>query len=863
MRVDRKKMTFLLLMISSALSVGTPVATARDYFDPALLSLGGSLHTVTDLSAFETAGSTPAGTYRVSLRVNQRDYGEVDIVFSADKQGEVKPELTPDLLSTLGVNTSALPAFAGRPLHQSVGDLTALIPDARVTFDFPQQRLELSIPQVALKPSAAQTTDPSQWDQGMSALLLNYTFNAGQRRQTLSTDGATNENSNVFLGLRGGLNWQAWRLRSDMTYTRNENRDGSSDRQRFQTNRFSNTALQRDIQSWRSDLLMGESQSGNDVFDSIPFRGVKLNSNEEMLPVSLRGFAPEISGIAQSNARITVSQNGNVVYQTYVAPGPFRITDLYQTGLGGNLTVTVTEADGSVRTWQQAFSALPVMQRPGGLKYEVTSGRYNGGITTRSREVQFALGTLIYGLPHNITLYGGGLLAEKYLATVLGSGLSLGHFGALSADVTVSNAELDEQTQRGQSYRIRYAKSLLTTGTSVDLTAYRYSTQHYASFADFNNSGYTLRAGERPWALARQRSDFQVRVSQQLGQYGSLFVSGARSDYWGDEQTNNTLSAGYNTGWRGMSFGLAYSIDRRHSEGEWPTNRQLAFNMQVPFSLLSSASAVSRSYANYQMSRDNQGRVRQQAGISGTAAQERLSYSVTQSWNNHSQSSNDSTVRNLNLGWQSHQGTASVGYSQSHQFNAFNVNANGGMLVHANGLTLSQPLGASSALISAPNAAGVQVMNGGIRTDSKGFAVVPYLSAYQNNTLSLNPATLPDDVDLSRNSANVIPTKGAIVAATFATRTGYQALISLVRTGETVPFGSLVTLNHPAGEVNSGIVGDAGQVYLSGLPERGVLTASWGREAGQQCQATFDLSTTQPPTHNPVRMLTARCQEES
>lgn len=54
-----------------------------------------------------------------------------------------------------------------------------------------------------------------------------------------------------------------------------------------------------------------------------------------MLPSSMRGFAPEINGIAQSNARITVSQNGNVVYQTYVAPGPFSIKDLYPTGSSG------------------------------------------------------------------------------------------------------------------------------------------------------------------------------------------------------------------------------------------------------------------------------------------------------------------------------------------------------------------------------------------------------------------------------------------------------------------------------------------------------------------------------------------------
>lgn len=57
-----------------------------------------------------------------------------------------------------------------------------------------------------------------------------------------------------------------------------------------------NTYLQRDIHALRAEVLAGESSTGNEVFDSIPFRGIKLNSSEEMLPNSLRGFAPEISG---------------------------------------------------------------------------------------------------------------------------------------------------------------------------------------------------------------------------------------------------------------------------------------------------------------------------------------------------------------------------------------------------------------------------------------------------------------------------------------------------------------------------------------------------------------------------------------
>ncbi|WET17096.1 fimbria/pilus outer membrane usher protein [Yersinia intermedia] len=80
-------------------------------------------------------------------------------------------------------------------------------------------------------------------------------------------------------------------------------------------------------------------------------------------------------------------------------------------------------------------------------------------------------------------------------------------------------------------------------------------------------------------------------------------------------------------------------------------------------------------------------------------------------------------------------------------------------------------------------------MNGNVRTDSRGYAVVPYLSNYQNNNISLNPATLPDNVDMAKSSLNVYPTKGAVVMAKFDTRVGYQALVTLRRGKATFRLG--------------------------------------------------------------------------
>lgn len=848
---------FSLMMSSSMSSVN-----AKDYFDPSLLLLGGGTSEIADLSAFETPGQIPPGTYLVNVYVNQDDFGQHSITFKLNSMQKAYPQLTPEFLNKIGVNTAAIPKISELKKDVAVEDLASAIPESKVQFDFAQQRLDISIPQIAMQPKATGYVDPALWDEGVPAFLMNYTLNGGRNWQTAQENSANSnsEQTNLFANLSGGVNVGAWRMRSDMVYNYNK-MDGNHSQSEHNTE-FNNIYVQRDIQSLRSEILAGETSTENDVFDSIPFKGIKMNSSEDMLPTSLRGFAPLITGIAQSNARVTVTQNGNTVYQTFVPPGTFRIDDLYQTGQGGDLTVTITEADGSVRTQHVAFSSLPLMQRSGGLKYEVTGGQYNGGITVNSREADFALATLIYGLPHDVTLYGGSLFAKDYTSFVFGSGLSLGAFGALSADITTSNTKLTESdpSQRGNSYRIRYAKNLLETGTSVDLTAYRYTTENYYSFSDFNNTGYHLKDNQVPWALARQRSTFQVRLSQQLEEYGAIYLTGSRSDYWGNEQVNNTLSAGYNNSFKGVNYNISYSIDRIKGDSDWPQNRQMSFNMQIPLNLFSRSSFANHSYASYQMSHNNKGQVQQQTGVNGTALDDRLSYNVMQGWSNSKDINSSSTV---NMGYQGSQGSANVGYGYSDQYRSLNMSVNGGVVMHPEGITFGQMLGNSVAIVSAPDASDTSVMNGNIETDWRGYALVPYLSNYQNNTISLNPATLPDDVDVTQSSTNVYPTKGAVVMAKFATRVGSQALITLTKDGIALPFGTLVSVDGENGTDNTGIVGDAGQVYLSGLPEKGSLSAKWGNSVSQQCLVAFNLKGHPVISkNNPVRTLNLQCKNK-
>lgn len=827
-----------------------------DYFDPAMLDsqLGIDPGQI-DLSQFAKDDSVPTGKFAVNVLVNRNNLGDQVISFVPDADGKTVPGLTPALLESWGVNIKAINKLSILPPDTVITDLAAYIPDSRIQIDIAGLAMQVSIPQIAMTDKAEGFIDPSLLDDGIPAIFFSY-FVSGSRSRNDTPGTGTNTSDSTFATVQSGINLGAWRARSSASYSQSH----ASGNTVSDTN-FSNTYIMRAFNQLNSVLTLGETISSADVFDSIPLRGGKLGSDEQMLPSSLRGFAPEVSGIATTNARVTVRQNGYVVYQTYVAPGPFSLKDISPSGNTGDLDVTITEENGTEKTFTVAFSSLPVMLRPGGMKYEVVAGQYNGGMTEGNKKSTFASATGIYGLPNNITLYGGVLAAESYLSAVGGAGISLGVFGALSADMTHASAEFDGDTgqKKGQSYRLRYSKSMTTTGTSVDLTALRYSTRDYFSFADFNNHDYRLKDGVSPWLNQRQRSSFTTSITQSLGDYGSLYLSGSIYDFWESASEVRQISAGYNGSYKSVNYSLNYSIDRVKSENSWPENRQLSVNISIPFSIFSNNSLARDISSTYSYSQDNNGRVSQQAGLSGSALDNRLTYGVSQSHTNKGQGNSGNVYTN----YSGNKGTVSLGYNYNKDYRSVNGSVGGSLVIHSGGFLAGQNLGSSLAIIEAPGAGGTYISNQNGIINGGGYGLYPYVSPYNANIISLDVNTLPDDVMLNETTKTIYPTAGAVVKVKFDTKIGYQVIINLKRRdGTMIPFGAVATVaDSRAGEENGGIVGDNNQLFMSGLQESGSLNIGWGNGQKQQCRVSFtDIGKLPVSPGQPIRVFNAVCE---
>ncbi|EBI9057209.1 fimbrial biogenesis outer membrane usher protein [Salmonella enterica] len=812
-----------------------PGVYARDWFNPALLSIGGVSAPqagVADLSSFENGGQAP-GTYRVSLWVNGERVDEKDVPFVTGPDGQLVPAMTRKAYEALGVRPDASPAFAALPEDAVVKNLQQVLPASTTTFRFSDQRLDITVPQIMMRRRARGEVDPALWDQGIPALLLDYMV-TGNRTRDLSGSHIPATDS-LYGNFRGGANLGPWRLRSYAVYNRSQSGNGPSQSEFH----VISTYLKRNVASVRGELTVGDASTPSDVFDSVQFRGVQLASDDAMLADSLRGFAPVIRGVADTNAQVTVRQNGNIIYQTYVPPGPFEITDIYPSALSGDLEVTVRENNGREHRFTQAYSSVAVMQREGQMKYAMTAGRLRLSGQGDLHEAKFVQGTLIYGLPHDLTVYGGMQVAASYLAATAGVGVGLGSLGAMSVDITQADATLPSgRKTQGQSYRVRYSKSMVETGTTLSLAAYRYSTQGYYSLQDAASEDRTVTGRGND----HLRSEMDLTVSQSLGAWGSLYTSGTQREYWntgrGKEQT---WMLGYNVSLKGVSYGISYS--RTHDTCRDDDDSRLYMSVSVPLSRWLPGNDTlyqSRSMnANYSYSTDQDHHTTHQAGISGTALEDnRLSYSLSETLQNQSGQRNS---MGASLTYTGRDGVLQAGYNRSQSQSQINYGLSGGILVHPYGVTLSQPMGETLALVRAPGASGLKVQNQtGLSTNLFGYAVMPFLTPYRRTDISLDPSGLDDTVSLSQTSRSVVPTRGAVVLADYRTEQGRQVLMTLRRPdGKPVPFGAVAALKQQ--KDNTAIVGDNGQVFLTGLPDEGELIVQWGDGTGRRCQVPYRL----------------------
>ncbi len=783
---------------------------------------------VTDAAPVENTGdkdSIAARIREVEIFVNGRFVEQTAIDFVQNAGGRLIPCLTPGLLIHAGVLPNAIRESETLP-RKTCLTIDDAITGSSATLSTDGTGLNLNIPHNLMRSIPRGWVDPADYDPGITIGFVNYQANQYHAKDRT---GKKPEENASYVSLTGGVNYGLWRFRQQANWSRS-NIDGSD----WNVVR---SYVQRALPELNSELTMGESSTSGSLFPGFGYRGVQLASDDRMLPDSMLGYAPVIHGIARTNARVEIHQNGNKIYETSVAPGAFEINDVVPPSGNGDLDVAVIEADGTASRFNLPYPATPMSLRPGISRYSAVIGT----ATNVGDDDPFGEFTFQRGLNNAVTGYGGLRLAEGYSGLMLG-GVHAGWLGAVGVDATYSHAELPDENPAGWMVRTSYGRTFQPTRTSVSILGYRYSTEGFRNLSDV----FGLREAHRKgtdWRSSTygQRTRLEASINQSLADYGSLYLSGSTQEYH-DRGRDTRYQFGYSTKLRNI-VNLTMSLARQRTAPYYSVaNKYYAAKDETTF-LVTLSFPFDTRYGNNASSFSSSvnhtrgtGSIYQSAFAGALDKEGSLNYGLNLDYDQAK--SQKAVSANVQKRFQSAQAGLSASGSKTYTQAAANIS--GSIAVHGGGVTMGQPLSDTFALVEAKEARGSRLSDSkGIAIDENGYALLPSLKPYRYNSIALE-----------KNEANatpgirqrVVPYAGAAVKLNL-TPYGKEILIrAKLPDGRPIPPETQVfnERNEPVAKVS-----DTGEIRLRCDTTRGLLTLRWGEDRQQSCSLRYRLKHSQ------------------
>lgn len=763
-----------------------------------------------DLSQFKDKSRVAPGNYFVTVSINKTSLANGWQLAWQKKNDTTEVCIPADLADTFGLDDkfrSTLTENAG------CVDFSAL---PQIHFEFIQQTqtLEVTIPQAWLLYRATNWMPPATWDNGVFGALLDYNLFASRYQPD---EGSSSDNVNTYG--TAGANLGAWRLRGDYQYALNRTDEGSQSE-----GRLSRAYLFRPLPTFGAKLTLGESDFQSDIFDGFSYTGASLVSDERMLPWSLRGYAPQITGIAQTNATVTVSKSDRIIYQTNVPPGPFVIQDINQS-VQGTLDVKVVEEDGRASTFQVAAASVPFLTRKGQVRYKLSGGKAREDSSHRIESDAFLSSEFSWGIMSQTSLYGGVLNSgNDYRSLAAGIGQNMDVLGALSFDVTQATSQLtgkDQQT--GYSYRINYSKRFDTTGSQLTLASYRYSDSHFLSYARFLENEQDNQETEKQ-TLSITASQYIPALSL------NLYLGMLRQTWWDrSPSTTGTLTAGYNFDFgRWKNLGVTVSWSKTHYQDQ-SDDTQAYLSLSIPLD--------PEHRLNYDL-RNNSDNTRQT-----------LSWYDTSDRNNTwgisagTESEKPDAGAQLSGTYQHYAGTGDLNLSggyKANEYRSVSASWNGSFTATAHGAALHRRSYGNEprVMVSTEGIGNIPLNMSRDATNAFGIGVLPAFSSYLPASVQVNLNALPEGVDVDNRIIRATWTEGAIGYRKIATRKG-QDVVGILRTPTGMPpLGARVHDQETGAEVS--IVAENGHLWLGAVKAEQHFTVAWGD--GQQCRFSLPAS---------------------
>lgn len=718
--VKRKKLRRTLLALSVSLTLMSADAWGREKLNMAFMQGG---HAMADADSYATF---PAGRYLVDVELNGKRTGRriLDIP-PADEQMLC---LAPQWLNQAGIYLRE-DVFAGVRDAERGCFRVAQLPDTSVEFDFTTQTLVMSIPQKGLQKKPLTT----EWEYGNSALRVNYSANASHSRAGSSLSGLTSLKANLG----------KWILDGAASFTQ--------DAQDINV-----ATASRVLTSLQADLIVGRTSVGDSLLGSSNMLGATLQSNSS-IQQSAVGYSPVFSGVALTPSRVTLIQGGRTIYTELLPAGPFEIRDVSLLG-SNDVILVLTDEQGRETRERIPMARLSGQINPGQQEYSLSVGMVDKDNDTRN--LHGGMASLSYGRGFRWLSARMGVVGHSRYS---GGGVELvsspGVAGSLSVSASTSQARYSNgDVRRGERTGAAWAFTP-ASGSRIQLTTSRQS-EHYTELGSFdpdNPHRLSVRDNEDPFyaghrtSRSRQRKNEQtLQFTQALWGTSSIGVSAWQRDFWNQPGRESGLT----TRLSARPWGVGLSLGSTWSENNGRKNYAVSASVSIPFEMsgrrYSSSTSVTRGSGGSQSI---------STGLSGPVT-DRLSMGVSAG-----ASQGGAAQQSMNASWSGEQVRASMmlNRNDSQTWTAGQVSGSVLALPAAGSVVLSSNTHDTVAVAGVPGVKGVRFSGSNNNsTDSRGNVVIP-LSGYLPNTISVDAASLPANVELSTTSHTLTPTSQAVV----------------------------------------------------------------------------------------------------
>jgi len=777
------------------------------------------------------------GRYSVDLGLNNQYITKIDLEFTRrDTDSNPKACLTAQHIFLLGIKPEKLRPEGAAIFQRS--DLTSNIADPKAaclyieewvenateSYDKNELILSLFVPQAYVKANKNESLPPNLLTHGENAGFANYNFNYFQ-----STNQGIHSTAQ-FLNLDAGVNLFGWQMRQSSYASAGNNSESSF--------KLGDLSASRTLIAWKSRVSIGAISSQSPVIGSVPVNGVKLFSEEGLMPDEEKSYKPKVRGFARTNARVKIKQNGVGFFEQNIPPGPFEFSDLNPVSNIGDLQVTVSESDGTEQTFIVPYSNTFGKLNQGGYRYNVTFGAYRNAYASNSDQTRPLLQSFVrYGLTDFFTPAIDSLLSENYQS--LGTQLNFGNMlGNQSFNIKTSRW-LSPQEKSGYQFNTIF---LLP---QFGLLSFSSNLSYQSKYFVDANTGLNTTSNISTVLAQSLRSTRSVSSGLNFKEWGVLSASLSQQDAWSENSLNNNINLGYSIYFKKINFSTSMSRSKNNfGVNSSKTIDSILFNLSMPLSLFNNNGSLS-----YNASQSGGSPVSHNMNYSGNYSDD-VNYALGYA------KRGEDLSQNATLNFEHSRGFTSLGASTDNTGGASaSFSASGGLMLHKNGIIASQALGETFGIIEVPGGEGTRASGSKSIVNAQGFGVVPNLSPYSMNIVDLDLTKAPLDVELESSSQRVAPVTGAIVKLSYVSTIGRPLLVHF--SGEKIPFGATVLGENDA---ELGTLGPGNRGLIRVKSNKGRLKVRWGEDPDESCWADYDIKPDQKALNSGYTLMEMACQ---